>query len=188
MIHKDSFRDAGTSYACILETGENLDKEIRNTVSEMPQTLLAFKTRREETQWLDECIIGMLRPKFTWEEYGEELQEECGNFFIIRHMGDDIVLIQNKTGKSYEELSREMDEWFLHWFEWHQKWEPRDVCHKRLVWTWWYGVPLHAWSSRFFESYCYRVGSFVKLDEASKNKKLSGVCKGSGGGFLFQGN
>lgn len=90
VIRKDNLRVDEKSYACIVEEKEN-DNGKHITAPEKSQSILTFKTTREETKWLDECITGMLRSKFSWEEYGEELQEECGNFFNIRYMGEDIL-------------------------------------------------------------------------------------------------
>lgn len=85
-------------------------------------------------------------------------------------MGDDIILIQNASEKSLEESTQDFDEWFKHWFEWTRPWQPLDVNHKRLVWTRWIRVPVHAWSVRFFKNISSSLGSFIKLDALTENK------------------
>lgn len=65
-------------------------------------------------------------------------------------------------------MIRDMDEWFKHWFEWFRPWKHVDVCHKRLVWTRWIGIPLHTWNQSFFELMSSKVGRFVRLDTATK--------------------
>lgn len=40
-----------------------------------------------------------------------------------------------------------------------------DVNTNRVVWTRWYGLPLHAWSNQFFASACATLGLFIKLED-----------------------
>lgn len=51
------------------------------------------------------------------------------------------------------------------------------MCHKRRVWTRWVGVPLHAWSDRFFRVACSKFVSFIKLDHTSENLERLDVAR-----------
>lgn len=139
-IPKESLRNPNRSFAEIMTTKDTSDSGQNIANLDKP---LHFKTREEETRWLNDCLTGVLKQRFSWEEYGEELQEECGDLLNIRYMGDNVVLISNKSGKSGNDTTHNMDEWFKHWFEWTRPWSLKDVSHKRLVLTRWFGVPLH---------------------------------------------
>lgn len=69
------------------------------------------------------------------------------------------------------ELIEEFDEWSEFWLKWWKPWEYTDVNNSRCVWTRWVGVPLHAWSDRFFGLGCARFGRMVSMHEVSKNKR-----------------
>ncbi|KAL8533560.1 hypothetical protein ACS0TY_009819 [Phlomoides rotata] len=139
--------------------------------------VIQFKSSEEEKAWLKECITGSLKKNFSWEDYQDEIQTEGGGSLLLRSLGDDVVLIQNLTGKPYEILMKEWDDWFSHWFEWHRPWRPTDVSHKRLVWTRWYGVPSHAWNSKFFETVCVSLGPLVNIDEFTMSRKRLDVAR-----------
>ncbi|KAL8521976.1 hypothetical protein ACS0TY_012213 [Phlomoides rotata] len=80
------------------------------------ETVIQFKSSEEEKAWLKECITGSLKKNFSWEDYQDEIQTEGGKSLLLRSLGDDVVLIQNLTGKPYEILMKEWDDWFSHWF------------------------------------------------------------------------
>ncbi|KAL8475214.1 hypothetical protein ACS0TY_031578 [Phlomoides rotata] len=135
------------------------------------------RAETEDKAWLKECITGTLKKNFSWEEYQDEIQTKGGGSLLLRSLGEDVFLIQNLTGKPYEILMKEWDDWFLHWFEWHRPWRPTDVSKKRLVWTRWYGVPSHAWNSKFFETVCVSLGPLVKIDENTLSRKRLDVAR-----------
>ncbi|KAL8525880.1 hypothetical protein ACS0TY_015206 [Phlomoides rotata] len=62
-----------------------------------------------------------------------------------------------------------MDEWLNYWFEWHMPWRENDVCHKRKVWTRWFGIPYHACNSRFFRLASAKNGNLVRMDSSTEN-------------------
>lgn len=123
----------------------------------------------ENKAWLEECYTGVLKKLACWENFGKEIQAECGKLIKIRYMGDDMVLLENMSRKSFDELEKDLDEWFSNWFEWVRPWKEHDVSLKRLVWMKWFGVPLHAWSRRFFATISLKFGTLVKLDKSTEN-------------------
>lgn len=111
---------------------------------------ILFQSLEEENGWLKNCYSGFMKRKFLWEDHAEEIQSECGNMLNIRSMGGNLILIQSTTDKSTGNLVNELDEWVNFWFEWVRPWDELDVNTNRLIWTRWYGVPMHAWTNRFF--------------------------------------
>lgn len=69
-----------------------------------------------------------------------------------------------------EAVLKGFDEWTRLWLEWWKPWVPTDVNHRRVVWTRWTGVPLHAWSKRFLTVASSRVGTMLNLHEVTKNR------------------
>ncbi|KAL8501992.1 hypothetical protein ACS0TY_021214 [Phlomoides rotata] len=95
--------------------------------------IIKNKASDEDSKWLLDCLTGLLRNSFPWEDYHEEMQAECGEMLKLKTLGDDVVLIHNIYGKPFTEITKEMDDWFTHWFEWCRPWRPTDVSHKRNI-------------------------------------------------------
>ncbi|KAL8545394.1 hypothetical protein ACS0TY_005528 [Phlomoides rotata] len=111
--------------------------------------LVVFATKENERKWLEKCSMALLKDTFSWEEH---------------------VLINNISELHMEEMIKNMDEWFSYWFEWVRLWKPTNVCHRQKIWTRWIGVPLHAWSARFFSLASAGIGAFVKMDDDAEKK------------------
>lgn len=62
------------------------------------------------------------------------------------------------------------DEWVAFRFEWTCPWKKIDVNSNKEVWTNWYGIPIHTWSSKFFSLIYAQVGRFIKLDKNTEEK------------------
>lgn len=58
--------------------GDSRDNDYHISSENKNHTVLHFQSRNEEKQWLENCIIGVLKKGITWENYKEEMQEECG--------------------------------------------------------------------------------------------------------------
>lgn len=50
------------------------DLKMRQGGSHEGETHITFEPKEEEYSWLSKCWVGILKPDFTWEEDGEELQ------------------------------------------------------------------------------------------------------------------
>lgn len=124
-----------------------MEKEGIDTI--IPITL-HFETSEEKRKWALESFTGCLKQGFLWEEHGEELLGECGSMIKIRSLGGNSILLQSIGDKSAKELLDDFDEWVAFWFEWVRSWKVIDVSSTRAVWTNWYGIPIHAWTTDFF--------------------------------------
>lgn len=127
-----------------------------------------FIPTEEENCWLEKARVGRLKKEFTWEENGEEIQEEAQGKLVVKTLGEDLILI-NPSNED-EDTQCPEEEWEKFWFMWVRAWKPEDVCQRRAVWTNWYGVPMHAWSERFFKQISLRFGAFIEWDYNTKNK------------------
>lgn len=111
------------------------------------------------------CYVGFLKREFSWEEHADELVNECGGSMILRSMGGNIILMQKGSNRTVKELIEDFDEWISFWFKWTKPWSNLEVNTNRVIWTRWYGVPVHAWLNHFFALACAKLGLFVKMDE-----------------------
>lgn len=130
-----------------------------------------FQSTEVEGKWLKGAYSGYLKKEFTWCEHGEEIQNEGGGNLKILDMGSNMVLIQSTTEKETGEIIEGLDEWVNFWMDWCRPWTYTDVSQNRSVWTRWIGVPLQAWSLRFFCLGSSKMGSLIELHEVTKRKE-----------------
>lgn len=129
-----------------------------------------FQSTIDEEGWLEGAVVACLKAQFTWEEHGEEIQEECEGKLTVRNMGGNLVLIQDTNGNNTMEVIKGFEGWSEFWLEWRREWQYTDVNQHSEVWTRWFGVPLQAWTPRFFAIGCSSFGRLVELHEVSRNK------------------
>lgn len=98
------------------------------------------------------------------------MKSECAGLLRLRNLGGNLVLIHGVLELATSEALRGLDDWTQHWFEWWREWQASDVNHSRTVWTRWIGVPLNAWSARFFESGCQSFGRMGEIHELTEKK------------------
>ncbi|KAL6502402.1 hypothetical protein OROHE_024680 [Orobanche hederae] len=138
--------------------------------------VLQFQSDQGDRGWISGAFVGQLRDHFPWSEFGEELRSECASILKINTMGAGLVLIRSDSERSTKEALAGMEEWTEFWFSWSREWTPADVCKSREVWTRWLGVPLQAWTGRFFEAACAQVGRLVKLHKNTGQKERLDVA------------
>lgn len=106
-----------------------------------------------------------------------ELEGECGGQMNLKPLGGNLILIQSSNNVPIKELIEGFDEWAEFWFDWIRPWRATDVNQHRLIWTRWYGVPIHTWSIRFFLLASAKLGLFMKLDSLSEKKERLDVAR-----------
>lgn len=136
------------------------------------ETVVQFTSSESERCWLKKYFTASLKKVFSWANHGDELKAECAGNFWLRSLGGSLILIQNNTDNLIETIREDWDEWIAHWFSWFRSWNPSDVSKTRSVWTRWSGVPVHAWSCRFFELMCDAFGTFTKMDFLTENCEM----------------
>lgn len=127
-----------------------------------------FIPTEEEKEWLDDAQVGLLKKEFPWDDFCRDIKKEGEPHVHVKFMGEELVLILNANNDSASK--GELQDWERFWFRWTRPWKPEDVSLRRPVWTIWYGVPLHAWSERFFKQLSLHFGSFMEWDLRSKEK------------------
>lgn len=97
--------------------------------------------------------------------------------FRLLHLGGNIILLHSVCDYNTSSLVEDFDEWINYWFEWVRPWEEIDVNTNRVVWTNWYGVPLHAWSVHFFSFASAQIGRSLKMDKNTEEKNNLEVAR-----------
>lgn len=92
------------------------------------------------------CFTRCLKEEFQWFEIGKIIKELCGDSVNVSHLGGELVLFRSRN---QDKLKLEDLEGFLEWFEFIRPWSKDDISNMRVVWTKWFGVPLHAWKPKF---------------------------------------
>jgi hypothetical protein len=72
-------------------------------------------------------------------------------------MGGDKVFIKVHDDEDFHSLVKDAREVFQHWFIKIEEWFPEVVMRERVTWVRLYGVPVHAWNSKFFENLCLKT-------------------------------
>lgn len=131
---------------------------------------LSFQSNSAEKEWLRDAFTARLKTGFSWQEHGDKMKSKCAGLLRLRHLGGNLILIHGVMELSTSEALKGLDDWSQHWFEWWIKWQASDVNRSRIVWTRWIGVPLTAWSARFFESGSKSFGRMVEIHESTEKK------------------
>jgi len=101
----------------------------------------------------------------------ELLQEECFkggmNMFMVRYLGDNLVLMTPKAEERMEDIVKLNNEWFESIFEEIKPWTPSCVVGYKIVWARCYGLPLPLWSKECLSKVVGEVATLVDVDEAT---------------------
>lgn len=159
-------RIQGLSYSDVLSGRRRLPPE-----ASMEEEQLMFSSQEEEGEWLRGAYTGRLKDEFSWRDHGEEIQQECSGKLILRDMGNHLILIQSETRGSTDQMIQGFDEWASFWLDWWKPWSAIDVNQHRSIWTRWIGVPLHAWSLRFFCLASSKFGRLEELHDVTKSRR-----------------
>lgn len=152
----------GTSYL------DSLLGRVGNAAAEREkEPTLQFQSEDGEREWLRHAFTGRLKDTFSWKDHSEELQQECGGKLVLTNMGNQMILIQSATEETTDKMLTGFDEWSKFWMDWCKPWSSIDVNQYRSVWTRWIGIPLHAWSLRFFRLCSSRFGRLEELHDVT---------------------
>lgn len=171
-------RGGGSSFANLLKGGKETETSDTRAQEHKREERKGggFLSSEEEGRWLVGVFTGKLKDDFLWKFHGDEIRNECFGMLSVTDMGERMVLIRSATKDNTEAVIGGLGEWTSYWFEWCRPWKIRDVNQRRLVWTRWIGVPLHAWSRRFFSWGCDRMGRLVELLDATESKRKLDVA------------
>lgn len=114
------------------------------------------------------CFSGVLKEEYSWGEVGILINELCGENIRASYTGGDFVIF-HPVGEGRISLN-DLD-CFQEWFELIREWSENDMNHRRSIWTKWYGVPLHAWNSKFFSLMVTKFGQMIMINAETLEKR-----------------
>ena len=106
----------------------------------------------------------------------EQLQKEGLTKCNVSHMGGNMVLISFEDAQGKQEFLDNGGDWVRRWFDMVKSWEEEDVGESRVVWLKCTGIPLHLWNQRFFTSIGNLKGTYMDLDEMTRNRRQLDVA------------
>lgn len=166
------------SFADILKDGKRNEMTSRSEREESigGRKNMVFQSTEDETGWLQGALTGKLKEDFLWKFHGEDIQNKCIGKLKLSDMGDRMILILSETSMKAKEEIGGFKEWAEFWMDWWCPWRSRDVNQRRLIWTRWRGVPLQAWTRRFFNWGCSMVGRVVEVHELTESRRKIDVA------------
>ncbi|KAL4303731.1 hypothetical protein GQ457_10G009850 [Hibiscus cannabinus] len=175
--HK-TFKDAMLSVPVKKVDGDNNYEtpSSRNGTSTGPN-LLDFKVPTSELEWLDRCMVGVIRNDFECDFVKRALLHD-GIEVKIRNWGvyfDSFVIVFKSKAEMEERWRSKRDElcyWFSHIGPLMLNGVPHYFCSILLV-----GVPLYCWHKSFFESLGNQWGSLVEVDIGTLHRKRLDVAR-----------
>lgn len=162
-----AFREPNRSFAEVTKKtkgGLPTNGESRKVESENWKGF-SFSTSDNEKEWLNNCMIGCLKKDLVWMLDGDRIQEELGADIELSYLGGDRVLLKPNNVEDVRFFMNEQQNRLERWFSDISEWNNNKVDNNRVVWTIWFGVPLEAWTPRFFNLLSTKMGSIVRIDE-----------------------
>ncbi|KAL8498658.1 hypothetical protein ACS0TY_021845 [Phlomoides rotata] len=127
-----------------------------------------YKSSEYDRTFLKQCFTGQLKEEYPWTDIEDEIQEIGEERFQIKYIGGDLVFIYPIEEQIIESKDLEL---ISKWFEYLEPWSVRDAHNVRLVWTQWFGVPMHAWNPNFFKLVSLKFGKMLRIDDNTISKK-----------------
>lgn len=131
---------------------------------------LEFNVIEEDMAWLRECFVGKTVDPEGIHCLRRKLDIEGLLCVTLIPMGGNLVLIKAFEGESFEKILEERREVFEKWFTDIRPWNPGLVAKERSIWLKFLGVPAHIWGEDFFRRTAQTLGTFVTIDESTKDK------------------
>jgi hypothetical protein len=145
----------------------------------MPQTnkvVWEVEVEEERVEMLKGAYVGFLNE----DKQAHTLQ----NFFVMEGyvnlkvitLGHRKVLLTSSKEKEIEKVVGSTG-WWCQWIDRFVPWSPASVSNKRDVWLRCYGVPLFAWGISLFKTLAYKFGTFLDVDDATKQLKRGDLAR-----------
>ncbi|KAL8469021.1 hypothetical protein ACS0TY_032008 [Phlomoides rotata] len=157
-VQGNAWRKSDISYAEAVKGSLRQPNENRNNQTQDDRSYagLRYVSTVEDRERLKGCFIGILKEKFLW------IKEACEGRLSVNYLGGHLVLVQPSSELDIQDQDLER---IAYWFESIRPWCESDVDNKRVIWTQWFWVPMHAWNSKFFKLVSTKFGHLIRLDE-----------------------
>ncbi|XVE63862.1 hypothetical protein DITRI_Ditri07aG0055300 [Diplodiscus trichospermus] len=157
------------------ESYQSLEKNSEKIVNG-PTVNFELRIPNSDMEWLEGCVMGRLRDNFEVRMVNQSLEEAEYYCQVCRLGGLSIVLKfdSNENRDSFLNGDKGMKEQF---FEVIQPWSKDFQSREYAIWVQLEEVPLHLWHENIFSSLGNRWGTFVRLDDCTKNKSRFDIAR-----------
>ena len=127
----------------------------------------SLTTKALTLPWMTNSLVGRMTAELNFELLQEECFKGGMNMFMVRYLGDNLVLMTPKAEERIEDIVKLNNEWFECIFEDIKPWTASCVAGYKIVWVRCYGLPLPLWSKECLLKVVGEVATLVDVDEAT---------------------
>ncbi|KAL8512987.1 hypothetical protein ACS0TY_019232 [Phlomoides rotata] len=124
---------------------------------------MRFESSEKDRSYLKQSFLGFLKEDCLWIDIGTRIQGKGEGMFAVKYLGGSLVLIHPTKP---ERIKIEDLECLTPWFDSFKQWSDEVVGNNRVIWTNWFGVPMHAWNTKFFNLILSQTFHISVRDEA----------------------
>ncbi|KAL8543949.1 hypothetical protein ACS0TY_004482 [Phlomoides rotata] len=135
---------------------------------------MSYESSEEDRRYLKQSFLGFLKEDFLWIDIGSKIQEKGEGLVAVKYLGGSLVLLHPIKP---EMIKIEDLECFTTWFDSFKQWSDDIVDYNRIIWTNWFGVPMHAWNTKFFNQFSCHLGQLIKIDEDTRLKRKLQIAR-----------
>ncbi|CAL0324595.1 unnamed protein product [Lupinus luteus] len=137
----------------------------------------AYSSEKKDLDWLLKCMVGKTVETVDARLVSGLLKAE-GLLTVSAHpIGGDLVLISPSEGDDLNEVLKDAKDWISAIFVSFQPWSLDLVVEYRDVWLHCTGIPLQAWSEKFFHQLGNVFGSLQLVDDETRLKTSFEHCR-----------
>ncbi|KAL8497316.1 hypothetical protein ACS0TY_020847 [Phlomoides rotata] len=129
---------------------------------------MRYESTEEDRNALKRSYVGFLKEDYLWIDVGAKIQEASEGKIRVNYLGGTLVFIQPAN---YEIIKIEDLECITFWFDSIRLWSEDVIDNNRIIWTNWFGVPMHAWNPNFFNLVSCKFGKILRIDEDTLHRR-----------------
>ncbi|KAL8511629.1 hypothetical protein ACS0TY_018148 [Phlomoides rotata] len=129
---------------------------------------MLYESSEEDRKLLNRSFLSVLKEEHLWIDIGSKIQEAGEGNISVNNLGRSLVFIQPTKS---ETIKIEDLECVAVWFDYIQQWSDDVIDNNRIIWTNWFGVPMHAWNPIFFNLVSSKFGKLFRIDENTLQKR-----------------
>ncbi|XP_058741575.1 uncharacterized protein LOC131613953 [Vicia villosa] len=138
---------------------------------------LQFNVESSDLKHFEKAYVGIVETPGMTFDIQEAFHSE--GYFRVKAtpLGANLCLLEEQEEGEIKALVEEAKDWISQWFSDIHPWSLEDVDNERITWLRCYGLPCHAWSTKFFEFLSGLVGTYVCSDDETRDHTRMDVAR-----------